>query len=267
MSSQQCVHCSSASYILFCPSESKFFCKGCYDKHLSSLIGHHCQANYLCEECEQKHAECFCIGCDQKLCDDCSLNLHKKGARAQHVRNKLDLPLFNNDHQEENLCLVLLDRNFWEGNKKILMQLLVNENVFFIFILENQEEEAVLAKNMVDEMWIKEENKIQYFSFLANNEKNLYQFLEANDQLNSKKMVIKKIMLMDEITKNLNIKKLEELFTNKEKSFLKQAQIFLIVKDALKEVKNIEDLKSEIPYKSENIEKGIIIRLTFFIFN
>lgn len=264
MSSQQCKHCFSSSSILFCPSESIFFCKGCSDKHLSSLNGHNCLANYLCEECEQKHAECFCIGCDQNLCDDCSLNLHKKGARAQHVRNKLDLPKYNNEQNEKSMCLVLLNKNFLESKKGFLMKLFANEEVFYIFIFENQEEEAAI-KNIFAEMNGKEENKIQYCSYMTNNEKSLYQFLEADDRLNEKKTNIKKIVLMDEITKILDVKIVEELFLNKEKSFLKQAQIFIIFKDALKDVKKIEDFKLvENSQKPENIENGKIISYFHF---
>lgn len=39
----------------------------------------------LCGECEENDAKGYCHDCEQSMCEECSKNIHNKGARKRHV--------------------------------------------------------------------------------------------------------------------------------------------------------------------------------------
>ena len=257
-----CVFCQSSNgSLVYCPASTKLFCLDCLSTHYSEHSSEICIANYLCEECEQKKSsECFCSECSQRLCKDCDLRIHKKGTRAQHIRQKLEKLVGNNE-----ICLLictqkLLEKELIEQLKKLNKEKGTKKAVLLIMEASKEEKIAQKYEDFIEEMKKNAniESELLVFSFEKHGKNRLKAFLKTNTTIVTRKDNIKNVFLLTESLKYVDLQVLEEIFGEKSLLFHEQTKLYLSQKGSeMIEIISLELIKALELRTFENLSKGL----------
>ena len=110
------------------------------------MIGEN-KKEFICEDCEIKEAEVHCVECGQYLCNDCDPNIHNKGKRRCHEREKISNLILettnksfsSSSFRKTKYCIIIDILDTSTTGAEIWLRELLLMDYFLLIICENQD--------------------------------------------------------------------------------------------------------------------------------